>query len=200
MSTHDTAKSFGYGFRKTPRVKFVKGGTEQSKPSTETRPSSKATGAEISRFYRSLNPSRTPESTIPITDEPYFETCTTCGLQIKGSQKEHVMSTAHLTSHKHQKAPLNPLHISRTSFGFQHLETLGWTHLQERGLGVEGNQGPREPIKASRVKNDTIGLGVKRKKRKTKEIKTMLPQGDIVKRYKREMEKRRALLHYMHRV
>ena len=79
------------------------------------------------------------------------------------------------------------------------LYSQGWSDKERHGIGAEGNEGRREPVKASRVKNDTVGLGKKGKKVKELVVeKKLIESGrDIKVRYEREKRIRKELMDYM---
>ena len=120
---------------------------------------------------------------------------------IKESRLRHIRTTAHMLSSPHQLPSLAPLRIGPESVGYRMLEAQGWGGpLQPKGLGVVGSEGIREPIKASQVKNDTIGLGHKAQPKQKKTLRNVAVSGaSIRKSYELEKSKRAHLLAYMHR-
>jgi hypothetical protein len=128
-----------------------------------------------------------------------------CGLQIPRSAKgrrKHISSTAHLSKTAASKiVPLKPLPIDTESYGYKVLYSQGWSVKEGHGIGAEGNEGRREPVKASRVKNDTVGLGIKGRKKGKESVlekKKLVESGrDIKKRYEREQAIRKELMDYM---
>lgn len=87
--------------------------------------------------------------------------CAVCNLPIttstsRGSTKPHESSLAHQVclSHSHP-----PSHLDREHVGLKYLSSYGWDPDARHGLGASGT-GIRAPIK-SKIKNDTVGLGVK---------------------------------------
>ena len=139
-----------------------------------------------------------------------IETCSQCLLpivkdaadeSIKESRLRHIRTTAHMLSSPHQSPSLAPLKIGPESVGYRMLEAQGWSGpSQPGGLGAVGSEGIREPIKASKVKNDTIGLGhkVQPKQKKTR-TNVAVSGASIRKAYELEKSKRAHLLAYMHR-
>ena len=129
--------------------------------------------------------------------------CPICKLEVFGVEEEgqkalkrHNRSTAHLSAVPHSESTLSRLHIGPESRGFQILESQGWHALLPHGLGPEGREGRREPVKASRVKNDTIGLGSTLKPKsdgKFKKQQQKTSAKEIREMYKKEQEKRQAL-------
>jgi G-patch domain len=87
--------------------------------------------------------------------------CAVCKLPITPDTsmavaKSHESSLAHQVclSHSHP-----PSHLDRDHVGLRYLSSCGWDPDGRRGLGPSG-AGIRVPIK-SKIKNDTVGLGVK---------------------------------------
>ena len=171
-------------------------------------------GELVASFYRSIttppitSPSSPQRDIIlldpPNTSEP-VKLCPTCHLALPSSaslQRKHFCSTAHLSKVTDSRpAPVNPLPIDRSSYGYKVLLSQGWNDKDRYGIGAEDNKGRREPVKASRVKNDTVGLGIKGRK-KTKEIvkeKKLVESGkEIRRRYEKEKQWRKEWMEYMH--
>lgn len=109
----------------------------------------------------------------------------------------HEASLAHQVclSHSHP-----PSHLDRTRHGLRYLESYGWDPDSRRGLGAPGREGIREPIK-SRVKNDTVGLGVKidpiKAKAAVKEAKVQKLNAKEVRKMEMEGKKKRERLQEM---
>ena len=81
------------------------------------------------------------------------------------------------------------------------LLSQGWNDKDGRGIGAEDNKGGREPVKASRVKNDTVGLGIKGQKNikeAVRETRSVQSAKEIRKRYEREKRIREEWIRYMH--
>ncbi|ODQ53888.1 hypothetical protein SAICODRAFT_6671 [Saitoella complicata NRRL Y-17804] len=126
--------------------------------------------------------------------------CPTCNTDVNRADVTlHNTSIAHLSRLKHSQALLNPLHIKPSSFGYKQLVAAGWSPFQPQGIGAEGREGQREPVKV-KVKTDTMGVGVK-----------VLPKGDVEvpkpgtldgrairKMHEAEQKKRKRLMDYMH--
>ena len=96
---------------------------------------------------------------------------------------------------------MNPLHIDKSSYGYKVLLSQGWTDKDRHGIGAEDNKGRREPVKASRVKNDTVGLGIKGKKKvkeAIQETKSIQSAKEIRKRYEKEKRIREQWIQYMY--
>ena len=73
----------------------------------------------------------------------------------------HESTIAHMVCLAHSHPPS---HLDRTRQGFKYLSAYGWDPDSRQGLGVTG-EGIRAPVKA-KMKNDTVGLGVKVKRNK----------------------------------
>lgn len=87
--------------------------------------------------------------------------CAVCKLPVTsdtlaGAAKPHESTLAHQVclSHSHP-----PSHLDRRNVGLKYLSSYGWDPDARRGLGATGT-GIRVPIKG-KIKNDTVGLGVK---------------------------------------
>lgn len=98
-------------------------------------------------------------------------------------------------SHSHP-----PSHLDRTRHGLRYLESYGWDPDSRLGLGAPGREGIREPIK-SRVKNDTVGLGVKidpvKAKAPVKDAKVQKLNAKEVRKMEMEGKKKRERLQEM---
>jgi G-patch domain len=107
-----------------------------------------------------------PQPSSADKDEPasHEAICTVCNFPIttfpspssSGPTKPHESSLAHQVclSHSHP-----PSHLDRDHIGLKYLSAYGWDPDARRGLGPRGT-GIRVPVK-SKIKNDTVGLGVK---------------------------------------
>ena len=174
-------------------------------------------GETIASFYRSIT---TPPVTVPTTplanqednEEPLLLEgpgppilCPVCSLPLPSSLKArraHDSSTAHLCRVVEPRpTSLKPLNLDRSSIGYKVLTSQGWSENDRHGLGAENNKGRREPVKASRVKNDTVGLGIKEGKVKeiAEETKRLRSGKEIRRRYERERKRHQALMEYMSR-
>lgn len=176
-------------------------------------------GEDVASFYRCITTGPVTEPMDPdviiISDDEEGSTkgkrrigneegeiCSVCGLQVPRSplaRRRHIASTAHLSKlSTSDPVPLNPLPIDKTSYGYKVLYSQGWSEKHRHGIGAEGNEGRREPVKASRVKNDTVGLGVKEKKIKEAVIEKKLKEKgrDIRKRYEQDKMIRKELMDY----
>lgn len=175
-------------------------------------------GEDIASFYRSITTGPVMEPMDPeiiISDDEDGSTkgqgrigneegeiCTVCGLRLPLStwaRRRHIASTAHLSKlASSNPPPLKPLPIDKTSYGYKVLYSQGWSEKARHGIGAEGNEGRREPVKASKIKNDTAGLGVKDKRIKEVVIEKKLKEKgrDIKKRYEREKMIRKELMDY----
>ena len=91
--------------------------------------------------------------------------CEICNLPVDTSENtastastNHESTIAHMVCLNHSHPPS---HLDRRRQGFKYLSSYGWDPDSRKGLGATG-EGIRAPIKA-KVKNDTVGLGVKTK-------------------------------------
>ena len=73
----------------------------------------------------------------------------------------HESTIAHMVCLTHSHPPS---HLDRSRQGFKYLSAYGWDPDSRQGLGATG-EGIRAPVKA-KMKNDTVGLGVKVKRNK----------------------------------
>ena len=73
----------------------------------------------------------------------------------------HESTIAHMICLTHSHPPSN---LDRSRQGFKYLSAYGWDPDSRQGLGATG-EGIRAPVKA-KIKNDTVGLGVKFKRSK----------------------------------
>jgi hypothetical protein len=168
-------------------------------------------GDSVATFYRSITSTPvmdppSPEIIIidpPDEEPPQAELCPICQLPLPSSkrlQRRHNASVAHLAKVVDRRPPpVNPLPINRSSFGYKVLNSQGWSDRERHGIGADDNKGRREPIKTSRVKNDTVGLGIKGKKIEEAIVEKKLIQSgkDIQKAYEREKQIRKELMDYM---
>ncbi|KAJ5107280.1 hypothetical protein N7456_003955 [Penicillium angulare] len=105
---------------------------------------------------------------IPPTSKPESDHCEICNLPLLNVSEDAESSTSasasihpHEASLAHQvclKHSHPPSHLDRTRAGMRYLSTYGWDPDSRLGLGAEGREGIREPLKG-RVKTDTAGLG-----------------------------------------
>jgi len=181
---------FGAGINRK-RIQFVPSSSQLT--STQTSVSKSDT---VGDFYLSLVLPKSNEG----VEKPPVESrtlCEVCNLPIDFESdcneatnettvpdaKPHESSLAHQVclSHSHP-----PSHLDRSRKGLQYLESYGWDPDSRKGLGKEG-QGIRMPIKTE-VKNDTLGIGLKRrdggikrkeevKKLNAKEVRKMEEEG-----------------------
>ena len=173
-------------------------------------------GETIASFYRSITtlPVTTPlanqdkteidnEEPLLLEAPPPPILCPVCNLPLSSSLKgrrEHNSSTAHLSRIVDPHPPsLKPLNLDRSSVGYKVLTSQGWSENDRHGLGAENNKGRREPVKASRVKNDTVGLGIKEGnvKEVAEETKRLMSGKEIRRQYERERKRHQALMEYM---
>lgn len=129
-------------------------------------PSKEATlkndGKEILKFSESSS-----SNIIVGTDsqETYrnVSTCQICNLPIQETESTGVSFKPHQALIAHQVClphSCPPSHIDRKRQGLKYLSSYGWDPDSRLGLGATG-EGIRAPIKI-KMKNDTVGLGVKR--------------------------------------
>lgn len=155
---------FGAGIRRK-RVPFVR---PESEPAPALQASSKPGLGD--RYLSIVLPqhSRSPENPQeqPLgaqRDGTSLEEviCAVCNLPIipataTTASKLHESSVAHQVCLTHSHPPS---HLDREHIGLKYLSSYGWDPDARRGLGAT-ETGIRVPIK-SRIKNDTVGLGVK---------------------------------------
>ncbi|ERF71472.1 hypothetical protein EPUS_00461 [Endocarpon pusillum Z07020] len=188
---------FGAGIRRK-RVAFVRAESEPSPASQATPESSVA-----DRYLAIVQPPN------PDTENPQKQSddvqedstasgevmCTVCNLPITPSTSSvptqpHESSLAHQVclSHSHP-----PSHLDRDHVGLKYLSSYGWDPDARLGLGASGT-GIRAPVK-SKVKNDTVGLGVKDSDhvRVKKQAKNMVRLNAKQMRLREAAEKKREL-------
>lgn len=91
--------------------------------------------------------------------------CQVCNLPIQDAESAGVNSEPHQALIAHQVCLPHsppPSHLDRNRKGLKYLSTYGWDPDSGLGLGATG-EGIRAPIKV-KIKNDTVGLGVKQPK------------------------------------
>lgn len=118
--------------------------------------------------------------------------CGVCNLLIEAPEDatstastNHESTIAHMVCLNHSHPPS---HLDRSRHGLKYLSSYGWDPDSRQGLGATG-EGIRAPIKA-KVKNDTVGLGVKIKGNK-KPIDAKVERLDAKQVRKKDMEDRR---------
>jgi G-patch domain len=182
---------------------------ETQTDSSEKESSNSDRGELIASFYRSITgpitePSSPEVINLDSSPEP-SEVCPTCNLPLPSSaslKRKHYCTTAHLAKVVDHRPPLvNPLHIDKSSYGYKVLLSQGWNDKDSKGIGAADNKGRREPVKASRVKNDTVGLGIKVKKGQQEgKEKKLIPSGkEIREAYERDKRIRKEWFEYMSR-
>ncbi|MCJ1366158.1 hypothetical protein MMC16_005284 [Acarospora aff. strigata] len=92
---------------------------------------------------------------LPIPQYPVNVTC---------ASKPHEASLAHQVCLAHSHPPS---HLERSRPGLRYLTSYGWDPDSRLGLGTAGH-GIRAPIKP-KVKNDTVGLGVKEPRKEARQ-------------------------------
>ncbi|CAG8626373.1 10170_t:CDS:2 [Paraglomus brasilianum] len=170
--------------------------------------SDKKSGDHASEFYKSVisrssqqdkmksrgrNPNKKQE---PPATKAW---CSDCELwvDIKLLEK-HIHGTAHLISTKHETPLPDPIVLNENNLGFRMLRDQGWTY--EKGLGIE-EQGGRHPIPI-RMKNDKLGIGMKRQKPEREESKNpvkRLSAKEARKQYEKNRRDKMQLLEYMNK-
>jgi hypothetical protein len=188
---------------KRPEIQFRQG-TEPD-VAKEGAPPKPDRGELVASFYRSITtppvtePSSPQPEVILLDPSPDTESttlCPVCSLPLPASlklQRLHSRTTAHLAKVVDSRPPhVNRLPIDRSSYGYKVLLSQGWDDKDRYGIGAEDNKGRREPVKISRVKNDTVGIGIKGKKIKEAIVeKKLIASGkDIRKRYEQEKQLR----------
>lgn len=91
--------------------------------------------------------------------------CQVCNLPIQDAESTSVSSKPHQALIAHQVCLPHsppPSHLDRNRKGLKYLSSYGWDPDSMLGLGAAG-EGIRAPIKV-KIKNDTVGLGVKQLK------------------------------------
>lgn len=197
---------------KRPEIQFRQE-TEQDVVD-EGAPPKPGRGELVASFYRSITtpPVTEPSSSQPEvvlldspTDSESKTLCPICSLPLPASlklQRIHNRTTAHLAKVVDSRPPpVNPLPIDRSSYGYKVLLSQGWNDKDRYGIGAEENKGRREPVKISRVNNDTVGIGIKGKKIKEAVVeKKLIESGkDIRRRYEQEKQIRKEWMEYMNR-
>ncbi|KAL4961780.1 putative G-patch domain protein [Aspergillus stella-maris] len=111
--------------------------------------------ADSSTTVTDRSHSALPQPT-PNTNEQTI--CEVCNLSLASStqdEKYHESSLAHQVCLTHSHPPS---HLDRKSHGLRYLESYGWDPDSRLGLGAEGREGIRVPVKG-KMKADTVGLG-----------------------------------------
>ena len=197
---------------KRPEIQF----RQESEPDVveQGAPPKPDRGELVASFYRSIT---TPPVTEPSSPQPEVivldpppdtestKLCPICALPLPASlklQRIHNRTTAHLAKVVDLRpSPVKPLPIDRSSYGYKVLLSQGWNDKDRYGIGAEDNKGRREPVKISRVKNDTVGIGIKGKKIKEAVVeKKLIESGkDIRRRYEKEKQLQKEWMEYMNR-
>jgi hypothetical protein len=188
---------------KRPEIRFQ----TASEDVVEGELSKEDRGEAVVSFYRTVTGNLTTStSDVIIIDSPPEESveeiCPVCRLPLPLSarlRRKHLSTTAHLVKVVDVPSPVNPLPIDRKSYGYRVLSSQGWSDKERHGVGAEDNKGRREPVKATRVKNDTVGLGIKGKKvqQVIKEKKSIQSGKDIREAYEKEKHIRRDIMTYL---
>ena len=200
---------------KRPEIQFQR--SSEDVPTKGEVPPEPDRGEIVASFYRSII---SPPVTSPLPPSPsskdvlFIESpsetestnrCSVCQLPLPSDPKlvrQHNCSVAHLSQVADPRPPpVNPLHIDKSSFGYKVLLSQGWNDKGRHGIGADDNKGRREPVKASRVKNDTVGLGIKGKKNikeAIRETKSVQSAKEIRERYETERRIKQEWIRYMH--
>ena len=118
--------------------------------------------------------------------------CSVCNLPLNSTETDaqqirsperHELSVAHQVCTRHSYPPS---HIDRSSRGLKYLSSYGWDPDGKLGLGAAG-AGIRVPVK-TKIKNDTVGLGLIPVRRSKPPMVELL---DAIRERKRESEERR---------
>lgn len=160
---------------KRRRIEFVRAGVETGSSQTVSHPTLSAGDRYLSIVFK--NGASTKEVTTTDTKVPSLSLeghtkqapvpkgtlCDVCKLPINTSDDDaatsatpHEASIAHMVCIKHSHPPS---HLDRNRKGLRYLSSYGWDLDSRLGLGAAGED-IRAPIKA-KLKNDTVGLGVK---------------------------------------
>ena len=140
---------------------------------------------------------RSPSSKEDVCSEEDI-VCGICKLPLKPTADEaataispvtHDLSVAHQVCVEHSYPPS---HLDRSRHGLKYLSSYGWDPDKRIGLGVFGD-GIRAPIKA-KVKNDTVGLGLKIPQGKKAVARVEVLDAGKVRKKDKEDKKRRDKL------
>ena len=122
-------------------------------------------GQEISNSSESFTPSSLVRVDSPETRSKDL-VCEICDLPIQETESTGVNFKPHQATIAHQVClphSFPPSHLDRKRHGLKYLSSYGWDPDGRLGLGATG-EGIRAPIKV-KIKNDNMGLGVKRLER-----------------------------------
>ena len=133
-------------------------------------PSNKATLSDDTKAKLAISDSsRSSSNSVNGTDSyatcRSSSNCQVCNLPIQDAESAGVKSGSHEALIAHQVCLPHsppPSHLDRNRKGLKYLSTYGWDPDSGLGLGSAG-EGIRAPIKV-KIKNDTVGLGVKQPK------------------------------------
>ncbi|GKZ21246.1 hypothetical protein AbraIFM66951_011638 [Aspergillus brasiliensis] len=126
----------------SPATPIQSQSTPDSEPTSDSHPHSDKDAAEI----------------CPVCNLPYTTPTPSTSLEgEEGEQKRHIHEATlpHQLSLPHSHPPS---HLDRTRPGLRYLAAYGWDPDSRVGLGPQGREGIREPVKG-KVKEDTVGLG-----------------------------------------
>lgn len=172
---------FGAGIKRK-RVPFVSASTDESYVSTKPK-------TAVGDRYLSIVLKKQAQSP-PEDHKTTTVVCEVCGQPVRES---HESSISHQLCLEHSHPPS---HLPREHVGLKILESHGWDPDSRLGLGASG-EGIRVPIK-SKMKNDTVGLGVEAKRRndagifEAKEVEAFKRLNAKEVRLQEEEERKRA--------
>ena len=165
-------KVFGTGLKRK-RVQFVPAAALEDEPATVPKPSARNAGdrylsivlpnegQKVGKAGKISHDPAQAASKSGTTEEDTM--CEICHLPVNSiadsslpAQRPHETSLVHQVCLA-QSHP--PSHLDRSRVGLKYLSSYGWDPDSRLGLGVRG-EGIRVPIKP-KIKNDTVGLGVR---------------------------------------
>lgn len=174
-STQEEARlPYGAGIKRR-RIDFVRAGVEPGPTQNVSHPTFSAGERYLSIVFKNGASTKELKTTDTKVSSPSSEShtkqalipkatlCDICKLPVSAldddtatSATPHEASIAHMVCIQHSHPPS---HLDRNRQGLRYLALYGWNPDSRLGLGAAG-EGIRAPIKA-KVKNDTVGLGVK---------------------------------------
>ncbi|EPX71190.1 RNA-binding protein [Schizosaccharomyces octosporus yFS286] len=158
-------QSYGL-FKNRPRINFVRPQEEET-----TNREKYGEKDSVSSFYYSLFPENVKDLGKNATTDTRGSICPTCQIFIEPeNQIMHAKSVRHLLSVNHIDNKFQPGLVKPESLGFRVLSQFGWSPKGDvSGLGAE-HQGRRAPVRHTRVKNDTLGIGVRLRSNLSKSV------------------------------
>ncbi|KZF23245.1 putative G-patch domain protein [Xylona heveae TC161] len=201
---------FGAGIKRQ-RVQFVRANSAEAtvQPPRQNAPSSSVGDRYLSIVLPKSAPVTPPnggterEELEPANDQEEIpKTCEICHLPLNPESSAESHNTPHETSIAHQVCLEHshpPSHLDRGRLGLKYLSSYGWDPDSRQGLGSKG-EGILNPLKG-KVKNDTVGLGVKFSKDPKVNAAQKKPAAKLnakqVRQQEEEGKKRRARLQEM---